>query len=58
MEQLQFGTCKHFWLREMYRKIGTGKNTAAQKSTPAEVRKNGEIPPVNSNKAYTAPHDM
>lgn len=57
-DTFQFGTCKHFWLREMYRKIGTGKNTAAQQSTPAEVRKNGEIPPVNSNKAYTAPHDM
>jgi hypothetical protein len=52
------GTCKHFWLREMYRKIGTGKNTAAQPSTPAEVRKNGEIAPTNNPKVYIAPHDM
>lgn len=53
-----FGTCKHFWVREMYKKIGTGKNTAAQPSTPAEVRKAGEIAPTNNPKAYIAPHDM
>ena len=52
------GTCKHFWTREMYRKIGTGKNTAAQPSTPADVRKNGEIAPTNDNRVYQAPHDM
>jgi len=53
-----YGTCKHFWTREMYRKIGTGKNTAAQTSTPAEVRKAGEIAPTNNPKVYIAPHDM
>ena len=53
-----FGTCKHFWTREMYRKIGTGKNTAAQPSTPADVRKAGEIAPTNNPKVYIAPHDM
>jgi hypothetical protein len=53
-----FGTCKHFWVREMYRKIGTGKNTAAQPSTPADVRKAGEIAPTNPQKVYIAPHDM
>lgn len=53
-----FGTCKHFWVREMYRKIGSGKNTAAQPSTPADVRKAGEIAPTNNPKAYIAPHDM
>jgi len=52
------GTCKHFWTREMYRKIGTGKNTAAQPSTPADVRKAGEIAPTNDNRGYKAPHDM
>jgi len=57
-DTFEFGTCKHFWLREMYRKIGTGKNTAAQPSTPADVRKNGEIAPTNDNRAYKAPHDM
>jgi hypothetical protein len=53
-----FGTCKHFWVREMYRKIGTGKNTAAQPSTPADVRRAGEIAPTNPQKVYIAPHDM
>lgn len=52
------GTCRHYWTREMYRKIGTGKNTEAQTSTPAEVRKAGEIAPTNNPKAYIAPHDM
>ena len=52
------GTCKHFWMREMYRKIGTGKNTAAEPSTPADVRKAGEIAPTNNPKVYIAPHDM
>ena len=53
-----FGTCKHFWVREMYRKIGSGKNTAAQPSSPADVRRAGEIAPTNNPKAYIAPHDM
>jgi hypothetical protein len=52
------GTCRHFWMREMYRKIGSGKNTAAQPSTPADVRKAGEIAPTINPKAYIAPHDM
>lgn len=52
------GTCKHFWVREMYRKIGKGKNTAAQPSTPADVRKAGEIAPTNDKRVYIAPHDM
>ena len=52
------GTCKHFWMREMYRRIGSGKNTAAQPSTPADVRKAGEIAPIINPKAYVAPHDM
>lgn len=57
-DEFPFGTCKHFWMREMYRKIGTGKNTAAQPSTPADVRKAGEIAPTNNPKVYIAPHDM
>lgn len=52
------GTCRHFWMREMYRKIGSGKNTAAQPSTAADVRKAGEIAPTINPKAYIAPHDM
>lgn len=57
-DNYNFGTCKHFWTREMYRKIGTGKNTAAQQSTPADVRKAGEIAPTNDKRGYVAPHDM
>jgi len=57
-DSFPYGTCKHFWTREMYRKIGTGKNTAAQPSTPADVRKAGEIAPTNNPKVYIAPHDM
>ena len=57
-EEFPNGTCRHFWIREMYRKIGSGKNTAAQPSTPAEVRKSGEIAPTNDKRAYIAPHDM
>jgi hypothetical protein len=52
------GTCKHYWVREMYRKIGTGKNTAATQATPAEVRKAGYIAPTNDKRGYIAPHDM
>ena len=52
------GTCKHFWTREMYKRIGKGKNTQAQPSTPAEVRKSGEIAPTNDKRGYIAPHDM
>ena len=57
-EEFPNGTCKHFWMREMYRRIGSGKNTAAQPSTPADVRKAGEIAPTINPKAYIAPHDM
>jgi len=57
-EAFPYGTCRHYWTREMYRKIGTGKNTAAQPSTPADVRKAGEIAPTNPMKVYIAPHDM
>ena len=57
-EEFPNGTCKHFWMREMYRKIGSGKNTAAQPSSPADVRKAGEIAPTNDNRVYQAPHDM
>jgi hypothetical protein len=57
-DEFPHGTCRHFWMREMYRKIGSGKNTAAQPSTAADVRKAGEIAPTINPKAYIAPHDM
>lgn len=52
------GACHHYWQREMYKRIGTGKNTQATTSTPAQVRKNGEIAPNNPNIVYQRPIDM
>ena len=53
------GTCKHFWLRETYRRKGTDiLSPLAKKVTPAEARKEGEILPTNDPRVYKAPHDM
>ena len=60
-EAFPFGTCKHFWVRETYRKRADVNNPITQetgKITPAEARKAGEILPTNNPKAYIAPHDM
>ena len=53
-----FGTCKHFWTRETYRKRADVNNPNAEIITPAQARKAGEILPTNNPKAYIAPHDM
>ena len=53
-----FGTCKHFWVRETYRKKADVNNPLAETITPAQARKAGEILPTNNPKAYIAPHDM
>jgi hypothetical protein len=53
-----FGTCKHFWVRETYRKKSDVNNPLAEIITPAQARKAGEILPTNNPKAYIAPHDM
>lgn len=53
-----FGTCKHFWVRETYRKRADVNNPNAEIITPAVARKEGEILPTNNPKAYIAPHDM
>jgi len=57
-EDFPFGTCKHFWIRETYRKKADVNNPLAETITPAEARKAGEILPTNNPKAYIAPHDM
>ena len=57
-EAFPFGTCKHFWIRETYRKRADVNNPLAETITPAEARKAGEILPTNNPKAYIAPHDM
>jgi hypothetical protein len=57
-EDFPFGTCKHFWIRETYRKRADVNNPNAEIITPAVARKEGEILPTNNPKAYIAPHDM
>ena len=58
-EQFPNGTCKHFWVRETYRRKGTDiLSPLAQKVTPSEARKAGEILPTNDPRVYKAPHDM
>lgn len=53
------GDCHHFWTRETYRRKGTDINSPlAQKVTPAQARKEGEILPTNDKLVYTAPKDM
>ena len=53
------GTCRHFWVRETYRRKGTDiLSPLAQKITPAQARKEGEILPTNDPRVYKAPHDM
>jgi len=57
-DNFKFGTCKHFWIRETYRKRADVNNPNAETITPAQARKAGEILPTNNPKAYIAPHDM
>jgi hypothetical protein len=57
-DNFNFGTCKHFWLRETYRKKADVNSPNAEIITPAQARKSGEILPTNNPKVYTAPHDM
>ena len=58
-EEFPKGTCKHFWVRETYRRKGTDiLSPLAQKVTPSEARKEGEILPTNDPRVYKAPHDM
>ena len=57
-DNFNFGTCKHFWMRETYRKKADVNNPNAEIITPAKARKDGEILPTNNPKVYIAPHDM
>jgi hypothetical protein len=57
-DDFPFGTCRHFWVRETYRKRADVNNPNAEIITPAVARKEGEILPTNNPKAYIAPHDM
>lgn len=50
--------CKHAWQRESYRLKADVNSPLADKVTPAEARKEGEILPVMDKLAATRPTDM
>ena len=52
------GACHHYWTRETYIKRADVNSPLAEKITPAQARKEGEILPVNDRIVYTAPIDM
>ena len=64
------GACHHFWTRETYKRFTDPRKKGAEKITPAEARKAGEILPnpfnksdgkdynKNSKLVYTKPIDM
>lgn len=52
------GACHHFWTRETYRKKADVNSPLAEKITPAQARKAGEILPTNDKLVYTKPIDM
>jgi hypothetical protein len=52
------GACHHFWTRETYRKKADVNSPLADKITPAQARKQGEILPTNDKLVYTKPIDM
>jgi len=56
--EFQFGTCKHFWTRETYKRFTDPRKKGTVEITPAQARKAGEILPTVDKRAYIAPHDM
>lgn len=52
------GGCHHYWVRETYRKKADVNNPNAEKITPAQARKAGEILPTVDKKAYEKPVNM
>lgn len=52
------GACHHFWTRETYRKKADVNSPLADKITPSQARKQGEILPTNDKLVYTKPIDM
>jgi hypothetical protein len=63
-DNFNFGTCKHFWVRETYAtKDRTGKvdvySPNAEIVSPSRsISENGFIPPITDSRAFIAPHDM
>lgn len=52
------GACHHAWQRETYRLKADVNSPKAEKITPSQARKEGEIPPTVDKKAYQKPIDM
>lgn len=52
------GNCHCKWMRETYRKKADVNSPNADKITPSEARKQGEILPTNNPLVYTRPIDM
>lgn len=52
------GACHHFWTRETYKRFTDPRRKGAEKITPAQARKAGEILPTNPMKVYQKPIDM
>lgn len=50
--------CKHYWVRETYKKKDDPNNPNAKQVTPAEARKQGEILPTLDKKVYQKPNEM
>lgn len=50
--------CHHVWMRETYRRNTDVKSPLAEKVTPAQSRKEGEILPKAPAKVYQKPNDM
>jgi hypothetical protein len=52
------GACHHAWQRETYRLKADVNSPKAEKITPSQARKEGEILPTVDKKAYQKPIDM
>lgn len=52
------GSCRHVWQRETYRLKADVNNPNAEKITPAQARKEGEILPTIDKRAYQEPNNM
>lgn len=54
------GDCHHYWTRNIYLKKNDANSPLAEKYTPSEVRKRGDLNPleVNDSKVYQKPKDM
>lgn len=52
------GACHHFWTRETYKRFTNVNKRGAEKVTPAQARKAGEILPTVDKRVYQKPIDM